>query len=90
MQPAVIQSRGHNNSYKEIIEDLHSRFEVLKLETDWQLIKAKIGQSVHKQLAKITRLVEVAFPAIADIDRQPMALEYFTRTRKAKAYSGIC
>ena len=45
----------------------------------------KIGQSINNQAAEVTRLVEVAFPTLADADRRAMALEYFTRAWESKS-----
>ena len=42
------------------------------------------SQSIYSPAAEVTRLVEVAFPTLADADRRAMALEYFTRTWESK------
>ena len=45
----------------------------------------KTGQSIYSQAAEVTRLVEVAFPNLADADRRAMAMEHFTRPWERKS-----
>ena len=80
------QGCGHGDSYCEIVEDLHARCEVSKRQTRDRLavLKMKTSQSIYSQAAKVTRLVEVAFPTLAEADRRAMALEYFTRAWESK------
>ena len=44
----------------------------------------KTSQSIYSQAAEVTRLVEVAFPTLADADRRAIALYNFTRAWKSK------
>ena len=44
----------------------------------------KTSQSIYNQAAEVTRLVQIAFPTLADADRRAMALEYFTRAWESK------
>ena len=44
----------------------------------------KTSQSIYSPTAEVTRLVEVAFPTLADADRRAIALYYFTRAWKSK------
>ena len=80
------QGCGHGDSYKEILEDLHARFGVSKRQARDRLaaLKLKPGQSIYSQATEVTRLVEVAFPTLADADRRAMALEHFTRAWESK------
>ena len=44
----------------------------------------KVSQSMHSQAAEVTRLVKVAFPTLADADRQARTLEYFSSASESK------
>ena len=81
------QGCGHGDSYDEILEDLHARFGVSKRQARDRLaaLKMKPGQSIYSQATEVTRLVEVAFPTLADADRRAMALEHFTRAWECKS-----
>ena len=81
------QGCGHGDNYCEIVEDLHARFGVSKRQARDRLavLKMKTSQSIYSQAAEVTRLVEVAFPTLADADRRAMALEYFTRAWESKS-----
>ena len=48
-------------------------------------LRMKASQSIHSQVTEVTRLVKVAFPTLADVDRRAMTLEYFTRTCESKS-----
>ena len=76
------QGCGHGDSYDEILEDLHARFGVSKRQARDRLavLKIKPGQSIYRQATEVTRLVEVAFPTLADADRQALALEHFIQS----------
>ena len=80
------QGYEHGDSYEEIIEHLHARFGVSRKQARDRLaaLKMKPGQSIYSQATKVTRLVEVAFPTLADADRRAMALEHFTRAWESK------
>ena len=80
------QGCGHGDSYIEIVEDLHARFGVTKRQARDRLaaLKMRANQSIHSQAAEVSRLVTVAFPTLADADRRPMALEYFTKAWESK------
>ena len=81
------QGCGHGDSYSKIVEDLNARFGVSRRQAQDRLaaLKIKPGQSIYRQAAEVTRLVEVAFPTLADADRQAMALEHFTRAWESKS-----
>ena len=80
------QGCGHGDSYCELVEDLLARFGVSKRQArDWlSVLKMKTSQSIYSQAAEVTRLVEVAFPTLADADRQAIVLKYFTRAWESK------
>ena len=80
------QGCGHGDSYVEIVEDLHARFGVYKIQAQDRLaaLKMKPGHSIYSQAVDVTSLVEVAFPTLADADRRAMALEHFTRVWESK------
>ena len=80
------QGCGHGESDQEIVDDLHARFGVSKRQARDRLaaLKMKASQSIHSHAAEVTRMVKVAFPTLADADRQAMALEYFTRAQESK------
>ena len=80
------QGCGHGDSYEEILEDLHARFGVSKRQARDRLaaLKLKPGQSIYSQATEVTRLVEIAFPTLADADRRAMALEHFTRAWESR------
>ena len=65
------QGCGHDDSYRKVVEDLHTRFGVSRRQARERLaaLKMKTGQSIYSQAAEATRLVEVAFPTLADADR---------------------
>ena len=71
----TLKGCGHGDSYQEIVEDLHVRSGVSKRQARDILAALQMkgqpvaSQSIYSQAAKVTRIVIVAFPTLADADR---------------------
>ena len=76
------QNCRHNSTYEEIVENLQLRYGLSRRQARDRLaaLKVKLIQSIHRQATEVTSLMEMAFPALANAERQAVVLKYFNRS----------
>ena len=80
-----VQGCGQEDDYKEIVEELYTRFELSKRRTRYKLatlkIKANCQYTDRQQRSPV--LVGVPFLSLADADKRTMGLKHFTEAWKS-------
>lgn len=73
---------GRETTKNGIYEALRARFGLTQRQAKDKLgvLKRSAKHTLHEHATEVGRLVELAFPTLARVDRQEMVLDYFTRS----------